>query len=82
MGGVREIGEVSLNFKHFSLPTKAVTNLNYKTLARLSPPGYVCDGEDVTDDGVESLDVMDHQEPLQGLVTDPPLRPESPDIPH
>ena len=48
----------------------------------LSPPGYVCDGEDVTDDGVESLDVMDHQEPLQGLVTDPPLRPESPDIPH
>ena len=28
---MREIGEVSLNFKHFSLPTKAVTNLNYKT---------------------------------------------------
>ena len=81
MGGVREIGEVSLNFKHFSLPTKAVTNLNYKTLTR-NVVGYVCDGEDVTDDGVESLDVMDHQEPLQGLVSDPPLRPESPDIPH
>ena len=47
-----------------------------------SSPGYVSYGVQVTDDGVESLDVMDHQEPLQGLVTDSPLRSESPDVPH